>query len=213
MKAGCKTEFDGFYFGLYEIPRQMDRKRYNGFYGIKQKVYFSNSLYEVMNAENIGMTESYDEHGNPVLVDNEYDKNPEDDLLVLNVFNEQLFKNDGSYKGLKVDRRELFNILREFMASPCMEEIKSFGNIRFSANYGDKTDLMAARMSEKELKNLWLFARIKRNLMRSREPVRESAWQQASIILNGKHVNSNMRHDKVYRYTKYVLNGIRNIRL
>ena len=61
-----KDRIDGFYFGLYETPRDEDPGMYHGFYfnpetGLDRKSYFSNCLFEAVFTSAEGMTIGYDE--------------------------------------------------------------------------------------------------------------------------------------------------------
>ena len=62
--AGKKKQLQGFYFGLYELPKGVKKEKYYTYYfsstkGIKKKVYFSNCLYEAVYSAPHGMTISY----------------------------------------------------------------------------------------------------------------------------------------------------------
>ena len=68
-----REDLEGFYFGLYGIPKDAVRRNYHAFYfapdlGIARKAYFSNCLFEVLLSEPAGMTVGYeiqssDKHG------------------------------------------------------------------------------------------------------------------------------------------------------
>ena len=63
--ADCKKQLEGFYFGLYELPVGVKKETYHTYYfgpsyGIKQKVYFSNCLYEAVYSAPHGMTMKYE---------------------------------------------------------------------------------------------------------------------------------------------------------
>ncbi|MCR5343434.1 MAG: hypothetical protein K6E70_08765 [Butyrivibrio sp.] len=58
------TKLSGYYFGLYEVPKDMDQDSYKSFYfgpkgHIRRKVYFSNCLFEAVSSEASGMTLGY----------------------------------------------------------------------------------------------------------------------------------------------------------
>lgn len=63
--AGSKREIEGFYFGLYELPKGVKKENYYTYYfspmtNIKKKVYFSNCLYEAVYSAPHGMTIAYE---------------------------------------------------------------------------------------------------------------------------------------------------------
>ncbi len=63
--AGYKKEIEGFYFGLYELPKGVKKENYYTYYfspttNIKKKVYFSNCLYEAVYSAPHGMTTAYE---------------------------------------------------------------------------------------------------------------------------------------------------------
>ncbi len=67
--TGCKKELEGFYFGLYELPKGVKKENYHTYYfspttNITKKVYFSNCLYEVVYSAPHGMTIGYEQKEN-----------------------------------------------------------------------------------------------------------------------------------------------------
>lgn len=67
-QMGRREAVDGYYWGLYELPKGADLKDYHCFYfsperGLRRKVYFSNCLFEVIFSAPHGMTLSYEKKG------------------------------------------------------------------------------------------------------------------------------------------------------
>jgi len=65
-RAGCEKQIQGYYFGLYELPAGEKQENYHAYYfgpkhGLRQKVYFSNCLYETVYSAPHGMTCGYRE--------------------------------------------------------------------------------------------------------------------------------------------------------
>ena len=63
-RCGIETPVEGFYFGLFEIPKGMDPGTYHSFYfgpktKLLNKVFFSNSLFEAMVRANHGTVSGY----------------------------------------------------------------------------------------------------------------------------------------------------------
>lgn len=65
---GCRKGLEGYYFGLYEYPKQADSRAYHTYYfepstGLRRKVYFSNSLFECICSSPEGMAKGYVKQG------------------------------------------------------------------------------------------------------------------------------------------------------
>ena len=65
---GRKQQLEGYYWGLYELPVGADRNSYHAYYfapdiGLKEKVYFSNCLFESIFSAPHGMTLRYEKRG------------------------------------------------------------------------------------------------------------------------------------------------------
>lgn len=68
VSAGCGEErrIDGYYYGLYDVPKDAQKEQYKSFYfgkkSIWRKVYFSNCLFEAVFSSPEGMTVGYERH-------------------------------------------------------------------------------------------------------------------------------------------------------
>ena len=63
---------EGYYFGLYELPRGVSVNNYHSFYfspgkGLRRKVQFSNCLFETVFSQDCGMTLGYCKEGKGIL--------------------------------------------------------------------------------------------------------------------------------------------------
>ena len=63
-KLGREETLTGYYWGLYELPEDVNREEYFCYYfspekGLREKVYFSNCLFEAIFSAPHGMTMSY----------------------------------------------------------------------------------------------------------------------------------------------------------
>ena len=201
----CNIVPEGYYFGMYSMPTKADAGIYHTFYfsptkDIKKKVYFNNNLFECVYSAPHGMTIGYEEQAGqwvPVL---EQKENPNKERLLeaeplLLAYIEQfasvqsaLIKNSEGNKGVLVDKKRLEDLIYLLMATPTREEAQIYGSYVFCADViGEEKQTLAGRLSWEELKNGFLFAKIKKRLGiekgMSEGIGRESAWPEGSIAL------------------------------
>ena len=90
-----KKKIEGYYFGLYEIPKNTDRKYYHGYYFephnyIRRKVHFSNCLFEAVYSAPEAMTIGYQKEKNRYIPLKNKQINPNTEIIKIQ---EQLLKN------------------------------------------------------------------------------------------------------------------------
>ena len=85
-----KDRIDGFYFGLYETPKDEDSDMYHGFYfnpktGRDRKSYFSNCLFEAVFTSPEGMTIGYSKEADRYIPQMDMEQNPNKEIIQDNI--------------------------------------------------------------------------------------------------------------------------------
>ena len=199
--CGKSVDLKGFYFGLYEIPESNDIKDYFSFYfspkgDLKNKVFFSNCLFEGVFSAPHGMTIEYQRQHDeikPVLLET----NRKTKKLIeridynINSYTDSLLEQmtDAAFK--EFDFRQLkgmiYNQLKLFMYKPKALEAESYGRIQFSDDLLDsQMQDIATKLSRRELKQNHVFSKFLFMTGIKKGSVRESAWYEASAVRNSR---------------------------
>ena len=148
-KWGRKEEIPGFYWGLYELPEDVSRTQYHCYSfspekGLKEKVYFSNCLFETIFSAPHGMTMGYDnETGKPQFGPcdrkrKDFLKKQEEGLMeftekmVCEITKTQNKENVLEQQNAENYKRAVHQILKLFMGKPTKEEAETYGTLEFS---------------------------------------------------------------------------------
>ena len=205
---------DGYYFGLYEIPRDMDVTKYHAYYfepwnHIRRKVYFANSLMEAVISAPHGMTMEYccrKEDKNRYEAQETESCNPNADRILREAELLKLFlvryrnRNRNRRLGIPV----LEKLFRLFMAKPQMKEVEFWGGFQFCDDVLEgQMQYVAANLSEQEIKKQWFVNKLLIIIGKKKEEIHESAWLEGSIVRVGTHVGRNLRHVRFYKYILY----------
>lgn len=159
---GVKEALEGYYFGLYELPKDVERSRYHTYFfspekGMKRKVHFSNCLFEGVFSAPHGMTLKYrqaEDAVEPVLT--EIAGQRKEQLMMLKrcfagyckamlkdnpgnpraaAFREDLVGNFFVLAGKMTDkgaRKVVKRLLSMLMSRPVREEARAFGKMDFT---------------------------------------------------------------------------------
>ena len=211
------TDLEGYYWGLYELPEGVDPKKYHSYYfspgeHIREKVYFSNSLFETIFSAPHGMTMGYRKIADgyaPVyaeISEQQYHfmKKVEGHMLR---YTEKMLPNIRSEADLlcENDRKTIFRLLRIFMGEPTEAEVEQFGNHRFSDDVLDDGNRQIAEvMTEEELTSNHIWNKIKAMCGLEDKYIRESAWYEGSAVRNGQHVKRHLHRYAAYKYLLYL---------
>lgn len=202
---------EGFYFGLYELPRTVDRAQYHSFYfgpesGLGRKVRFSNCLFETVFSSPDGMTLGYRETGQgfePVESDR-----PNQNTVRLKEYGALLTAFLECYCGIpspKESRRACPGLLGLHMGSPQQWEVAAFGDNLFCDDVLEGTlQEVAAHLSGEEIKCLRFSRKLLLFLGVKKGEVHESAWIEGSIVRNGRYIRKNLFHARTYKYVIYL---------
>lgn len=219
------VRFEGYYFGLYEIPKKVNPMNYHTYYfdpdsSLKRKVGFSNCVFEGVFSAPHGMTVGYerkDGHWVPVFAPiserrKNYYKGLEriymkhlELLLAKNYGFKELCSMFSSAKANMMIERNLTS----FMTKPSEDEARIFGRMDFSDDVVEyQGNVMAAEMSEKELKENHFVNRVLQDLelkLTGIKPViKQSAWYEGSAILYSSGFKR-AKHLASYKAYKYFL--------
>lgn len=211
------TDLEGYYWGLYELPEDVDPKKYHCYYfspgeRIREKVYFSNSLFETIFSAPHGMTMGYCKMADgyaPVyaeISEQQYHfmKKVEGHMLR---YTEKMLPNIHSEADLlcENDRKTIFRLLRIFMGEPTEAEAEQFGCHRFSDDVLDDGNRQIAEvMTEEELTSNHIWNKIKAMCGLEDKYIRESAWYEGSAVRNGQHVKRHLHRYAAYKYLLYL---------
>lgn len=213
---GFQRDIEGYYFGLYEYPMGVTGKNYHAWYfepdeEIRRKVYFSNSLFECIFSSPEGMATGYTwKNGEyqPIL---EQKHNPnrekiEQTTLLLQKYATLLSKKEWQSVNETGEfmQETAAKLLYRFMGNPTAQEAENFGNYVFCDDViGEEKQTVAAHLNQKEIKANRFCHKGMNLLFKKKKPIKESAWLEGSIILNGRSCKAGLRHCAFYKYILY----------
>lgn len=203
----------GYYFGIYEIPRETGPEQYRGFYfgpknGLRRKVHFSNCLFETVFSASEGMTLGYCRTASGIEAKESIraNCNAED----LKRYNGLLKRFLNIYCGKapvngKVSCPVSPKILSAFMGHPQSWEVQAFGDKLFCDDVLEGTlQEVAAVLSEDEIHSQRLIQKAMLMLGLKKAVLHESAWIEGSIVRCGLHVRRNLAQARLYKYFLYL---------
>ena len=224
-RSGKKKRLSGYYFGLYELPPDVNAEDYSCFYfsptkGTKRKVGFSNCLFESIFSAPHGMTLYYEKKGSevyPVYADIRDDNKAFNEEIggFLNTFTEIVAQMlcDKKDAGVKspvrlLSRPEDFRVTSElltaFMSSPSRGEALYFGSLPFSDDVLDENEQqVAAPLTQKELSANHPVKKIMILTGLSKEKIKESAWFEGSAVRSGSKIDAHLRAYAAYKWLLY----------
>ena len=217
--AGCKKQLEGFYFGLYELPVGVEKETYHTYYfgpgyGIKQKVYFSNCLYEAVYSAPHGMTMKYEADMEKKMEgDNKYrpffyskynlnQMYMEQETIWLKSFL-QYYK--GNKSRSKKNNRLCYQLLKKVMGQPTKEEAETYGNLLFSDDVTEEQiQCVAAFLNKAEIKNHYVWNRIFIMLGLKNQTLKDSAWIEGSVAMTEGKCAWSLWNVRWYKYLIYL---------
>lgn len=208
---------EGFYFGMYEIPKGKDKEKYHSFFfgpkwGLKRKVHFSNCLFEAIYTASEGMALFYEKKQEtyiPVLdrKENPNKKQVDADCKVLEeylaAYETVYAKNQHPVEG--PDAKFVYQLLKKFMGKPTKIELDAYGETLFSDDVLEgNLKKVATELTDEEIRRQHFLRKALIMLGKRKEEIKESAWVEGSIVKNGKQVRSNLCHAIFYKYFVYL---------
>jgi len=214
---GSTRRMEGYYWGLYELPADAVRGEYHCYYfgpegNLKEKVYFSNCLFEVIFSAPHGMTLKYEQVGEwyiPVYGD--IDQGRQEFLRVtegyLNQYTELLAcgihgLGDINYQDV---RETIKKLIRSFMGRPEKVEAEAYGCCLFSDDVlENEMQPVAAAMDGNELKDNHILNKVLVMFGLKKVNIKESAWYEGSAVRNGQAVGWHLWQYALYKYLLYM---------
>lgn len=217
---GRTGEIEGYYWGIYELPQGVDKEKYHCYYfssgrHIREKVYFSNCLFEAVFSAPHGMTMGYEKSGEyyqPKLADisDERKRFMQETESYLCKYVEEIADYISGLDQIdcEKDRKVIKKLLKLFMGNPTKEEAEVYGALRFSDDViDDAARQVAEPLNEVELRANHAVNKILVMLGMKDEYIRESAWYEGSAARYEKNKKSHLFHYAVYKYLLYIRNS------
>ena len=219
QKLGKKNSLKGFYWGLYELPKETKREDYFTYFfspegEMKRKTAFNNCLFESIFTAPHGMTLGYEERNGgirPVL--SEISEERKNRLMLM----EESIRRWQKSFGKSVEKvsdlmvleqlggKEVLTIIERnmegFMHHPTKAEASAFGEIEFTDDILEyQGNKIATNLNEKELVLNHLAGKLWTKLVGSKEHIRQSAWYEGSAVIYGKRPEYHIFHYSCYKY-------------
>lgn len=218
-KCRQRSPLEGYYWGLYELPVDVDVRQYHCYYfdpgsRLQKKVHFSNCLFECIFSAPHGMTLRYEENEGqfqPVFAE----VSAENESFIRET-EERLMQYTASLAGdLKArktdllacvnDKKAIGRLLSAFMGAPTREEAGRYGSLSFTDDVLEKKGKkLAEPMTEKELSDNHLLRKAIAMFSARYGGVKESAWYEGSAVNSGRHVGRHLRRYAGYKYLLYL---------
>lgn len=213
-------KIEGFYFGMYNLPKEADAKDFHTFLfskdrGLKYKIFFNNNLFECLCSSPDGMTIGYQKINDtfaPVFASKRNLNLGNWDLdLHINTmlkFTEELLKQQDLYHlTYRKSKKMTHKLCKEFMVYPSSEEVK-YGEFKFSDDVKENNlNKLAAELNLAEIKQNLLFWRLANwlKIKKYNMPYKQSCWIEASIVkCQGINVKKYIRHILLFRWVQYL---------
>lgn len=225
--SGKEIHLQGYYFGIYERPKETEKSQYRAFYfgekSVWRKVYFSNCLFETVFSSPEGMTLGYQCGGEGAYaaytaIESAH-KNPNAETMTrfIRQTERYIFCYAKAEAGKKHriagrDGTKLAEaLLSPMMGTPTQMEAEAFGSLQFCDDVLElQLQPVAAEWDEEELRKQRFFSRLLIKMNRKRQILHESAWAEGSITRLGGTVKKHMRHERWYKRVMYLRKAIRS---
>lgn len=213
------SSLQGFYFGMYQIPKQPFGKYHTYYFSEKdhilRKTFFNNNVFEVVYSAPEGMTTSYYRQGHNIV--------PK--LFTANNINNEFIIRQGKYLSIfldvaleqnsfitlcsTMDQTITKRLLKEFMVYPTMEEAHLYGNLLFSDDITEQyLYQLAENMSCEEVKSQLLLRKVGTILSKKQRCGIESVWMEGSISKASQQQEKYRKYIICHKYLRYVKIGI-----
>ena len=215
---GRTEPLEGYYWGLYELPRGVRREEYHCYYfspegQLREKVYFNNNLFETVFSAPHGMTMGYRKAGEryepvyaPVSEERVRQMKKLEDVLLKYIVRaaEMTADTENGLTGkedCRDERKAVGKLLRMFMTEPTKEEADVYGSMAFCDDvleYGGRR--LAEVMDEQELKSNHVINKILVMTGFRRQTVKESAWYEGSAVRSSEKPGVHLFQYRLYKY-------------
>lgn len=201
----------GFYFGLYELPENVDPAMYHTYYfrpykDIEKKVRFNNCLFEAVCSAKEGMTVGYREEDSRMLPVCETAQNPNRERMIRNeLCLERLLAQPDKLKSLIQPRKEVQRRLEGLMSRPMESDVAEYGDYLFSDDVSESSlQPVAAILDNREIYNLHAVRRLLIMKGIKKETLKDSAWPEGSVARAGRAVGYYLFQIRMYKRLVYI---------
>lgn len=196
LNLETSNHIQGFYFGMYNLPKHSSKETFHTFYfhkntGFFKKLYFNNNLFEAICCAPTGMTIKYQKKFKyePVfstkenLNFNNFDIDTHHKIILAFIKNVLYMDTKNKHcllhsKSVSISKK----LLKKLMTSPTLQEANFYGRFLFSDNVLENNIVeLAPILSESELKELDFIPKIKKRFFH-KEIDNKSFWIQGSIV-------------------------------
>ncbi len=209
----------GFYFGMYQIPKQQYGTYHTYYFSEKdhilRKTLFNNNVFEVVYSAPEGMTTEYYRDTHKMVPKLFTEKNQNYDFLICEenyfraVLNEAVKIEDFATLCTIVDEKMTRQLLTEFMGYPTKEEAELYGNLSFSDDITEKYLYpLAEDMSYEDFKSQLFLRKVFRIFSKKERSKTESVWMEGSISKANKQHEKYRKYVMYNKYMRYVKMGI-----
>ena len=210
-ETGKERRIYGYYYGLYDVPKDAEEGQYESYYfgkkSVWKKVYFSNCLFETVFSSPGGMTVGYEKKDDKYLAVESDRKNPNKELMMefkslLMMYVDERLRN-------KAESGKNAKSLARLMSSPTTEEAEAYGGMKFCDDIIEfKLQPVAAEWDARELKKQSFVSKMLIKLNIKKEELHESAWPEGSIANYGSRVGYHLRQERLYKLFMYTRKAI-----
>lgn len=212
---GKRKTVEGYYFGLYELPKAANPAQYHSFYiipgkSLKRKARFSICLFETICSSPAGMTLGYQKQdGQYISVESER-RNPNAAFMERN--KEALLTYIMAYETEPVRRlkhSDIEKLLKACMGTPTEEEAEQLGALLFCDDVLElQIQKVAADWSSEEIRKQSFLNKLLNKVNLKKEELHESGWPEGSITISGGNIRANLRQERLYKYFMYIRKAI-----
>lgn len=228
VSAGTKPDIEGYYFGLYQLPKDADFRGYHGYYfepwgKLRRKVHFSNSFFECVFSESERMTIGYrtTRKGMAAVLEAGEVRNQE----ALGAVGRAVVKYARRKKRVLPRQMDKWKIkparraaarLSRLMARPVKAEAEAFGSLSFTDDVLEAGNHLAPPLSEKDIRDNHVLAKILAMVLGKGKYVKgkyikESPWLEGSIVRGGRRVKYHLWQNRMYKYALYGRKSLLNL--
>ncbi len=212
----------GCYFGMYEVPKQMGKNKFSGYYfdaisGVQRKAHFSNSLFETIVSKDEGMTVGYQRQGEVIEPRIGKLENPNGGMMHRNADALRIFLDLYTEEKERehIERSVIEGLFFLFMSEPTMVEVRAYGDNRFSDDViEDGYQKVAAELSVQDIRNQHFINKLCIVKGIKKAVIHESAWLEGSVARRFENQPRRMRieygHIRFYKWVIFARKQIRN---
>lgn len=204
ITGGEEKGLEGYYFGLYSIPKGIFKDAYHSFYispgsglsNLLRKVNFSICLFESICSSPESMTYGYEYSAGRVIPVTGSERNPNKEFIIraekyLNDYSQALASDiSGAELDFRAMKRMCSKLLKLCMCDPLKEEAEALGKFKFSDEVVESDQgRLASAWNDNDLKANRFFRKmlVKAGLIKGKLPI--SAWPEGSIAISAYGIN------------------------